>query len=233
MNAAIFAVFALNFIVIAALPRVFFRKGGRFNLMWWLTAAPLILSAIVVAANFVEVPFVTSYRFYTTYPYYDRGVVPIMEQSMEALSVVFAVASIALIALSTRSHRVPVSLWHQEDAGPQRLVTYGAYRLIRHPFYTSFLLTLVGTFLYVPHLGTLAALVYGFVVLNVTAAREERQLASQFGDEYRAYMQRTGRFWPRLPKRLKWVLLVLVVLAMIAGIVFGAILWYVLSHWSS
>ncbi len=38
MNAAVFAVFALNVVVIAALPRVFFKKGGRFNLMWWLSA---------------------------------------------------------------------------------------------------------------------------------------------------------------------------------------------------
>jgi protein-S-isoprenylcysteine O-methyltransferase Ste14 len=42
-------------------------------------------------------------------------------------------------------------------------------------------------------------MVYGLLALNFTAAREERRLrASEFGQEYLAYMQRTGRFWPKL-----------------------------------
>jgi protein-S-isoprenylcysteine O-methyltransferase Ste14 len=40
-------------------------------------------------------------------------------------------------------------------------------------------------------------LLAGVVQLGRTARREERRLlASDFGAEYRAYMQRTGRFLP-------------------------------------
>ncbi|HEY2981604.1 MAG TPA: hypothetical protein VGJ22_10515, partial [Anaerolineales bacterium] len=68
-----------------------------------------------------------------------------------------------------------------------------------HPFYTAFLLALLAALLLCPSLGTLATMVYGLLALNFTAAREERRLrASEFGQEYLAYMQRTGRFWPKL-----------------------------------
>ena len=37
------------------------------------------------------------------------------------------------------------------------------------------------------------------VRVNVTAAREEKRLSeSEFGAEYRAYLQTTGRFFPKL-----------------------------------
>ena len=32
----------LNLLYIGLLPRIFFRKNGRFNLMWWATAAPFL-----------------------------------------------------------------------------------------------------------------------------------------------------------------------------------------------
>ena len=37
-----------------------------------------------------------------------------------------------------------------------------------------------------------------FVVLKVRLPQEEAGLIEKFGDEYREYMQRTGRFLPKL-----------------------------------
>ena len=181
MNEAAFLALLLNFVIIGALPRVFFRQGGRFNLMWWLTAAPFILCSMFVALTFSEV---MDHRFFES-------------TSLEVASVAFAVTSIALIAFTLGTHRVPVSLWHQKENLPEHLVTYSAYSRIRHPFYASFIVALLGAFLYSPQPEILALLVYGFLFLNFTAAREEKQLvASQHGAEYRGYTLRTGRFWP-------------------------------------
>jgi protein-S-isoprenylcysteine O-methyltransferase Ste14 len=92
-----------------------------------------------------------------------------------------------------------VALWHQRDDAPQHIVTWGAYRRIRHPFYAAFLLILAGAFLFAPSLGTAATLAFGALQLNRTAAGEERRLAaSAFGADYRTYVARTGRFLPRL-----------------------------------
>ena len=78
------------------------------------------------------------------------------------------------------------------------LVTSGPYRWVRHPLYT------VGTFLFVSFgmmadnwfiagLGILT-----FILMAIRTPKEEANLIEKFGDEYREYMKRTGRFFPKL-----------------------------------
>jgi len=120
------------------------------------------------------------------------------------MSVPFSVASIALIFYTLGTHRIPISLWHQENDAPVHIVTYGAYSRIRHPFYASFILGLLGALIFCPHYGTLYTFLHGLVVLNITAAKEERRLSeSEFGAEYQEYIQRTGRFLPRFYSPLR------------------------------
>lgn len=80
-----------------------------------------------------------------------------------------------------------------------RVVTAGHYRYIRHPSYTGRLVILGGLGL---ALGSwVAALVMVFIYGVIYAYRvrvEEAFLLTSLGDEYRAYMGRTGRFIPRL-----------------------------------
>jgi protein-S-isoprenylcysteine O-methyltransferase Ste14 len=79
-----------------------------------------------------------------------------------------------------------------------QLVTHGPYRWVRHPLYTA------GTALFIAlALLTQSWLIFlfisiGFVLLAVRLPNEEAHLIAKFGDEYRAYMQRTGKFLPRL-----------------------------------
>ena len=78
------------------------------------------------------------------------------------------------------------------------LVMRGPYRWVRHPFYVSVTLFLVGV--------SLAAanwffLLFGAVVLALIGIRtrtEEAKLEERFGEAYRAYKERTGAFVPRL-----------------------------------
>jgi protein-S-isoprenylcysteine O-methyltransferase Ste14 len=184
MNLPVLVLYLINFVIIGALPRIFFRKDGRLGLMWWLTALPFFACAgLLVGAAAADLA-----------PWGPSEWAPVRE----AVGVVISVASIALIFLTLGTHRIPLALWHQDDDAPQHVVTYGAYSRIRHPFYTSFLLAFVGAFAFFPHWGTLALLAYAGVVLNATARREETRLSgSEFGAEYRQYMGATGRFLPR------------------------------------
>lgn len=79
-----------------------------------------------------------------------------------------------------------------------QLVTHGPYRWIRHPLYTFgsifFLSLAVMTGLW--WLAALMAL--GGIGLAWRTPREERHLLAAFGDDYRQYMARTGRYLPRL-----------------------------------
>lgn len=117
----------------------------------------------------------------------------------EAAGSVICVLACCLISFTVGTHRIPLSLWHQENDAPKQIVTWGAYKRIRHPFYTSFITALVGALIAAPNALTLASLIYGIGILNMTAAKEEKKLSSsQFGQEYIDYIKVTGRFFPKI-----------------------------------
>jgi protein-S-isoprenylcysteine O-methyltransferase Ste14 len=77
------------------------------------------------------------------------------------------------------------------------LITTGPYRWVRHPFYVCAALLVVAISLVAANA---LFLVTGGLVLLLLALRtrvEERHLLNRFGEEYRKYMERTGRFFPR------------------------------------
>lgn len=80
----------------------------------------------------------------------------------------------------------------------QSLVTRGPYRWVRHPLYSVSVFGFLG-------LGLVAAngFIAGMVLVVIFALpflveKEETQLLAKFGESYRAYMSRTGRFLPRM-----------------------------------
>lgn len=76
------------------------------------------------------------------------------------------------------------------------LITWGAYRFIRHPLYSSLLLFGLGAFLKGPSLlggGLVGALLIGVIL---TARIEEKHNLERFGEEYQQYMDKTKRFIP-------------------------------------
>lgn len=78
------------------------------------------------------------------------------------------------------------------------LSTRGPYRWIRHPLYTigSSLFVAFGMMAdnwFIAMLGILT-----FMLMAVRTPKEEANLIEKFGDEYREYMKRTGRFLPKL-----------------------------------
>jgi len=80
----------------------------------------------------------------------------------------------------------------------QSLVTAGPYKWVRHPMYTVIFLVTVVYFLISAN--WFIGLVWiGWIVGTVVSMvrDEEAVLIAKFGDEYRAYIRRTGRFLPR------------------------------------
>lgn len=77
-----------------------------------------------------------------------------------------------------------------------RLVTVGAYRVIRHPLYASLLYFAWGAFLkqIILFSALLAVAATGFLI--ATGRIEERENLARFGDEYRAYMNKTRMYIP-------------------------------------
>jgi protein-S-isoprenylcysteine O-methyltransferase Ste14 len=176
-----------NFGAIGLLPILFFRDDGRYNLRWLATAAPFFVapaSLLLARLNLVE-PLALVPK--------AAGVL------LDVAAVLLCVLSIGLIAMTVGTHRTPLALWHQENDAPARIVTWGPYAKIRHPFYSGFLLAFAAAVLAFPALPTIACLLYAIAALSITARGEERRLAtSEFAAEYQRYVSVTGRFVPRI-----------------------------------
>ena len=102
---------------------------------------------------------------------------------------------------------LPLFLWTHHELGKNwslalvtkeehTLVSSGPYRWVRHPMYTVIFLQSLAYFLVsanwvigIAGLGTSI-----FCVARVD--EEEALMVEEFGDQYRAYMERTGRFLP-------------------------------------
>ena len=79
-----------------------------------------------------------------------------------------------------------------------RLVTRGPYRVVRHPIYALQVLMLAGVALLLPTPLTFFILVVHYVCAWLKAVDEEAYLLTVHGTEYRAYLARTGRLFPKI-----------------------------------
>lgn len=109
---------------------------------------------------------------------------------------VFCVFGVYWLFSSIGSGITPTSATRREH----KLVTNGIYKYIRHPLYTfgSSLFISFGMMAdnwFIALLGILA-----FIAVAIRTPKEEANLIEKFGDEYREYMKRTGRFLPKLSK---------------------------------
>jgi protein-S-isoprenylcysteine O-methyltransferase Ste14 len=81
-------------------------------------------------------------------------------------------------------------------------VTTGPYRWVRHPMYTALFLLGVGFLLLSANWAVGLLLMMALPILvAVRVGNEEALMIEQFGDDYRAYMQQTGQFLPRLTRQ--------------------------------
>lgn len=158
------------------------RRVGRLE--QWLM--------LVVFLTLCFVPMV-----YLATPWFDR-----LDYTVPApLSAVAAMAMVLSLWLFHLSHAQLGRNWSPslEIRQEHSLVTTGVYARVRHPMYSSiWLFALAQPFLVQNWLaGALA--VPGFALLYfLRVNEEERLMLDSFGQEYRAYMARTGRLWPRL-----------------------------------
>jgi protein-S-isoprenylcysteine O-methyltransferase Ste14 len=79
-----------------------------------------------------------------------------------------------------------------------RVVSTGPYARIRHPIYTAMVGWAAGFALVTASWIFVAFAVLMPVFLFLRVPREEQMMLDQFGEEYRKYMERTGRFLPKI-----------------------------------
>ncbi len=97
---------------------------------------------------------------------------------------------------STIGHNISETVLTKQT---HELVTNGPYRWVRHPLYAVAPLMLIAVSLLAANwfIGGMTLIALVLIVL-VVIPKEEANLIETFGDDYRAYMKRTGRLFPRL-----------------------------------
>jgi protein-S-isoprenylcysteine O-methyltransferase Ste14 len=118
---------------------------------------------------------------------------------LQVLSLPLLLISVVLTGWSARALGQFMDT-HIQVLQKHELVTRGPYSRIRHPAYTGgMIFFLASTLLYLNAI-MLIALLAAWAIVYKRAVLEEKLLASEdgFGQEYRDYMKRTGRFLPRL-----------------------------------
>jgi protein-S-isoprenylcysteine O-methyltransferase Ste14 len=112
-----------------------------------------------------------------------------------------AAVTVSALWLFWRSHADLGQNWSVtlELRKGHQLVEHGVYRSIRHPMYASILLFGLGQGLLLQNwLAGWSAFVTFALMYFVRTPREEHMMCEFFGDEYRDYMRRTGRVFPRI-----------------------------------
>ena len=107
--------------------------------------------------------------------------------------VFFAITLVAAVPLLRSGHGVI-----PHGGGPGGVVTAGAFRYVRHPLYLSAILAYLGLSVLTASLSSLLRLVPTVIFYDYIAGFEERYLEEQFGEEYRSYKRRTGKWLPKI-----------------------------------
>jgi protein-S-isoprenylcysteine O-methyltransferase Ste14 len=120
--------------------------------------------------------------------------------SSDAINTLIQILGLVIVLLGTF-----VACWGRISRGrrafswgiPKKLEKEGMYAYIRHPLYASYCYYFLGFVIILQNVLILPLLlgIYGYYDLS---KYEEAILVEHFGEEYREYQNRVGRFFPRL-----------------------------------
>lgn len=79
-----------------------------------------------------------------------------------------------------------------------KLITTGPYRWVRHPLYVVGLANFGSIGIIAANWFITGLVLLAFILVALRTQNEEEHLIAKFGDEYRDYMKRTGRFMPKI-----------------------------------
>jgi protein-S-isoprenylcysteine O-methyltransferase Ste14 len=86
------------------------------------------------------------------------------------------------------------------DTRSEKVVATGAFRYVRHPLYLGSLLLYFGFSFATGSLASFAMLVVMILFYDYIASYEEKLMVAKTGDDYTAYMNKTNKWLPKLPR---------------------------------
>jgi protein-S-isoprenylcysteine O-methyltransferase Ste14 len=166
-------------------------QAGKLSAVAFLLARTVVYAAFFIGFLFVYVPNRLLSRSGIATPTSIRA------PQIAAIIVTAAGAGLCFWCLATfvsAGRGTPAPF----DA-PRRLVIRGPYRFVRNPMYIGGGMVLSGVALFYRSLAVLAYTAVFILVFHVFVVfYEERVLRRRFGEDYQAYMQRVGRWLPKM-----------------------------------
>jgi len=161
----------------------------RVEQFMWLVWAPLVVA-------WMSLPYLAATRAGLPWG------LPAFAQGSSAIVLRWVAAAVGLVCLGMsiecwlrmgKNWRMAVTPDQQTE-----LVTSGLYGMVRHPIYALSMLLMLCTLVVAPTLPVAMMASVHIVLMIVKAHNEEKFLVARHGAPYRHYLDRTGRFFPRL-----------------------------------
>lgn len=114
---------------------------------------------------------------------------------MEIAGIVLLFGGVAFVVLAQLHMGASWRIGIDERQAPG-LVTSGVFRFCRNPIYLAMITVTAGYALLLPTLLSLVLLAGTIVGMSTQARTEETYLLRTYGDGFRDYARRVGRFWP-------------------------------------
>jgi len=144
-------------------------------------AGQLVLFALFIAVWAAD-------SFFLRFSTHPAGLVPLLLRLVLAGVTLVAAVMIVRAAHSYIGH----------GRGPRGLVTTGVFERVRHPLYLGCMLFYLGLVVSTLSIASMAVFVLIAAFYDYIARYEERLLLGRFGGEYERYMERSGRWLPKI-----------------------------------
>lgn len=114
-------------------------------------------------------------------------------ESVEIIALIFLFTGTALLYLTTIKLNKDL-IFGLSSAKDHRLQTNGVFSVSRHPFYLGFLFILFSSCLLTPNYLNILAFIGAWIIHHFIMLKEEQDLISHYGEEYRQYAKRVKRY---------------------------------------
>ena len=143
-----------------------------------------VIAALTLAAFFLR-----------KLPVFSSGQMKEMRTPLLVLGILLILSGIALWIYAVLISKI------DDGIKENRLVTTGAYSLVRNPIYSAAMIACTGVILLIGNAWFFPLPLFYWLFMTVLMkATEERWLKNLYGQEYEDYCQRVNRCWPWRPK---------------------------------
>lgn len=143
-----------------------------------------VIAALTLAAFFLR-----------KLPVFSSGQIKGARTPLLVLGILLILSGIALWIYAVLISRI------DDGIKENRLVTTGAYALVRNPIYSAAMIACTGVILMIGNAWFFPLPLFYWLFMTVLMkATEEKWLKKLYGSEYEDYCRRVNRCWPWLPK---------------------------------